>query len=222
MRGGKGIVLAFGSQLVATEYQEIATGLRPRNDSGGRRLVCMRRYCIPFGRWYCGTVMTVPYGFPCRAGGTAPADQPGQPPKVGSLRNPSKTMSLRGRRPWQSPDTQKRLRMRRRYAETPSPRIYKGGKRVRCLPLVRRFSQHSTRRLPRGFAPRNDRGGRYPPAADLVRKVSKTMSLRGPKGRGNLLICRIDNERAEDMQIPLAPRNFVWGGFFIVESSDFV
>ena len=28
-------MLAYGSQLVATEYQEIATGYRPRNDSGG-------------------------------------------------------------------------------------------------------------------------------------------------------------------------------------------
>ena len=46
-------------------------------------------WCVDFDRLYCGTVMTVPYGFPSRAGGTAPADQPGQPPKVGSLRNPS-------------------------------------------------------------------------------------------------------------------------------------
>ena len=74
-------------------------GYAPRNDSGSRRLVRMRRYCIPFSKWYCGTVMTVPYGFPSRAGGTAPADQPGQPPKVGSLRNPSKTSSLRGAQP---------------------------------------------------------------------------------------------------------------------------
>ena len=35
-----------------------------------------------------------------------------------------------------------------------------GGQGVRCLPLVWRLSPLNTRRLPRGFAPRNDSGGR--------------------------------------------------------------
>ena len=88
---------------------------------------------------------------------------------------PKTTVIARPVGPWQSPDTQNQQRMRRRYAEPLTPRIYEGGQGVRCLPLVWRLSPLNTRRLPegelprrgkrghpgvRGFAPRNDSGGR--------------------------------------------------------------
>ena len=54
--GGKGIVLAFGSQLVATEYQEIATGcaLAMTVVVGDSTVPCL--FCDIYPRYQLGTI----------------------------------------------------------------------------------------------------------------------------------------------------------------------
>ena len=51
-------------RLSPLNTRRLPRGFAPRNDSDGRGLGADSHWCVDFDRLYCGTVMTVPYGFP--------------------------------------------------------------------------------------------------------------------------------------------------------------